>query len=134
MTEKDYVTEDVAKTLREKGFNEKCRGYFYNGVFCFSCFHNEYNKTTSTDSLVSAPSLAQAARWLREEHNIHVDVGLAEDFLNDADGNVCEERIFWAFDIYTIDSLHHFDVEDNREYDSYEEALNEGIKEVLKII
>ena len=145
MKQEDYVSFEVAKLLKEKGYDEFCNAYYHNdndkaykkltdderfeSCWQIESFSNKDNKYRD-----AAPSLAQAAKWLREEHNIHVDVGVAGDFSNDADGNVCEEWTFWVFDIYTIDSLHHFDVEDNREYSSYEEALNEGIKEALKMI
>ena len=43
MTQEDFVTLDVATTLREKGYDEKCRGYYYEGKFNFSDFGNSYN-------------------------------------------------------------------------------------------
>ena len=127
MTEKDYVTEDVARKLREKGFNEKCRGYYYNGVFCFSCFHNEYNKTNNA-SLVSAPSLAQAARWLRDEHAIWVTAFPEYDSLH--------ELI-----VYRVRITGFWNLLENKKgellslwFEKYEQALNAGLKEALEMI
>lgn len=117
MKKEDYVTEDVAKALREKGFTEKCRGYYYNGVFGFSCSHNEYNKQNDV-SLISVPSLAQAAKWLREQHKIAIDVVYGEN----------DKFCGGVIDMKTqgLKALLH--------KNTYEQALNEGIKEALKMI
>ena len=140
MKQEDYVSYDVAKLLKEKGYNEPCDSVYTNVTLVMldnRCASEDWNHLPilkNANLYTSAPSLWDAQKWLREEHNIHVDVGVAGDSSNDADGNVCEEWTFWMFDIYTIDSLHHFDVEDNREYSSYEQALNEGIKAALNFI
>ena len=133
----NYVTLEVAQLFKQSGYvlnSDKAyvlksignivKGKLYS-------FQYLLNLNYPLNNICTAPTLWEAAKWLREEHNIHVDVGVAGDSSNDADGNVCEEWTFWMFDIYTIDPLHHFDVEDNREYSSYEEALNEGIKVAL---
>lgn len=121
MKQEDYVTIEVAKLLKEKGYNEKCSSlYLSNATFIEDMYSCKDFEKKIENGFYDAPILSQAAKWLREEHNIHIDVRVG--------------WTSWMFDIYTIDSLHHFDVEDNREYSSYEEALNKGIKEALKII
>ena len=127
MTKKDYVTVYVARALKEKEFSEKSRGYFYNGVFCFSCFHNEYNKANDA-SLLSAPSLAQAVRWLRDEHSIWVTAFPEYDKMHEVV-------------VYRVRVTGYWSLLENRKgellslwFEEYEQALNAGISRALELI
>ena len=130
MEKEDYVTEDVARVLKEKGFTEKCRGYYYGGMFSISCFGNEYNKQ-NVDYCIDAPSLAQAAKWLREKHNISVEPYATASGWKWTNCKACKDVTGGTF----IDSSNnHYDtnlMDDCGSFDTYEQALNEGIKEAL---
>lgn len=69
MNKEDYVSLEVAKLLKEKGFNEKCR-YIYNT--------NHIGITTEKinselpNGCFSIPTLYEAQKWLRVKHNIDV--------------------------------------------------------------
>ena len=79
MIKEMYVSLEVAKLLKEKGFNEKCRG----------CYHSEFddndnsivmleewaaqpysNDFVDEGFLCSAPTIQMAMKWLRKVHNI----------------------------------------------------------------
>lgn len=124
MKQEDYVSYEVAKLQKEKGYNETSKSYYWNEVFYAGVFELT-NNDRKGNGYCSAPSLSETAKWLREEHNIAV----------------CPVPYKFMWD-YTI-----FDLKDFRDecgnhkilgsrvaWSSYEEALNEGIKEALKLI
>lgn len=141
MNKEDYVSIEVAKLLKEKGYPQE-----YNvGTLCRmqNKANPYYEKTRAiTQSDIDNafcifnevyPTLYEAQKWLRNNHQIHISVGMCSDYSTNADGEICAEWTFWSFGIYYTTSLHHLhDYEE--EYDTYEEALNVGILEALKQI
>ena len=78
MITEDYVSFEVAKLLKEKGFDEPCiRHWDYDDYSLYGANDipisnselqaNEYNG-------FSAPSQSMAMKWLREVHNLSVEV------------------------------------------------------------
>lgn len=76
----DFVTFEIAKKLKEKGFREECLCYyigkdlFYNiespitnNQLWFS--HNNFDNIWHRDNY-DAPTILQALKWLREEKEI----------------------------------------------------------------
>ena len=105
----DYVSFETAKLLKEKGFDEECV-YFYdwdeedeiyricsNGG---SCNNKEY------PTYYSRPTLQMAMKWLREVHNIALNIGwgeILEDkfqwwciILNQKDGSILRESEYYS--------------------------------------
>lgn len=97
MSKEQYVTFDVAKLLKEKGFdwktdfvwyehlplsldwrnkaNQKAMDYFYFNETTehHSCYRNCDKKPSYINGdIYSAPTQQMACRWLREVHNIHI--------------------------------------------------------------
>ena len=135
MKEKDYVTYEVAILLKEKGYNEPCKYYFrnYDKKFMESnglLYNKDYDNKEFDSNVVecTAPSLYEAHKWLREKHDLYIDAGITGDYAVDADGNKCDEWNFWTFDIYYITKFSGHLIDCHGVFDSYEEALNEGIK------
>lgn len=120
MNKEDYVSLEVAKLLKEKGFDEYCRNTYSeygNNITIASVFTRK--NTELNNNCYSCPTLYEAQKWLREEHHIHVCVdcnvyGWYSTLFNAGDGepilqiNGCKEH--------------------------YEEALNNGINNALKFI
>lgn len=88
-----------------------------------------------------AKDFAKAERELKIEQWVEVTIyygyaekqGMCSDYSTNADGEICDEWNFWSFSTYYTTSLYH--IHDYvEEYDSYEEALNAGILEALKLI
>lgn len=74
MIEEDYVSFEIAKLLKEKGFNEPCIG-FYNPIDgCF--FETSIRKSWNYNQhgSINAPTLQMAMKWLREVHHLHITV------------------------------------------------------------
>lgn len=132
----DYCNYELSKALKACGFDEPC-DHYYNG-------HGNLNRYADTDRInrntnghhtpsCSAPHIYHAQKWLREKWGIHVDACIYSDYSTDADGNVCDRWDFWGFDLYAVVGGEKM-VDDDGEYDSYEQALSEGIKSALELI
>lgn len=129
MRDEDYVSVEVAKLLKKKGYSDPCcTAYDKEGNV--GDFPRGINWNESYDWVISRPTLYLATKWLREQHQLHVSVGMIGDYATDADGNKVKEWTAWTFSSYYTTSLHHvFDCFGR--YDTYEEALNDGILETL---
>lgn len=133
--QEELVTLETAKLAKEKGFN----------IFTDVCFANtpnsdnkQYKKIKlhhshsvgSVDSfgniltiVAYAPTQSLLAKWLREEYNIHVTSQIGNlDFINT-----------YHYEIRYIDK-NKFMCKVNGNFKTYEEALEIGLQEVLKLI
>ena len=72
----DYVSFETAKLLKEKGFDEGC--FFVVNAINKSMMPVSW-PTTNSDvedekaSLIALPTLQMTMKWLRIEHNIHIE-------------------------------------------------------------
>ena len=85
MITEDYVSFEVAKLLRDKGFNGKCIYYYIQTKEIFK-IDIRYHTALTTQELLdlqiigekedryAAPTQAIAMRWLREVHNLSVEI------------------------------------------------------------
>lgn len=84
MITEDYVSFEVAKLLKERGFNEPF--YFFYRSDDRIIHHVVrakpliYNNTID-DEVISAPTLQMVMKWLREVHDIYITTsrGLTRD-------------------------------------------------------
>lgn len=145
----DYCSYELSKALKAAGFDEPCNyGYsvkirlepevsFGNPKIVHSKDPKNYNDNRKGIekglSFCSAPHIFHAQKWLREKWDLHIDVSPAADCSLDADGQVCEEWNYWAFDIMHVISTRRI-VESMEQYGSYEEALSAGISAALELI
>lgn len=65
----DFVTFEIAKKLNEKGFDWICSRYY--SLDNKKLKKNEY---WGYEERISAPTISQALKWLREEKKIHIGV------------------------------------------------------------
>ena len=109
MTE-ELVTLETAKLLKEKGFLQ--RKYFIN----VSTLHNCYK-------YLSVPPQSVVQGWLRETKDLHIEISYMYEN-------------YWIYDILTIPNHDLVGLSDRPiiHYKSYEEALEAGIQEALKLI
>jgi len=73
----DYVSFEVAKLLKEKGFyqdffNEITPVWKLNGNKEELAFYGDDNYPCEWEEWYSAPTLHMACKWLRKEHNLYV--------------------------------------------------------------
>ena len=129
MTE-EFVTLETAKLLKEKGFKEDVFTFYevdcVEGDMILSETYDESENFNEKNDCLSAPTQSLAQKWLRETKNIHICV------YNCACG--------YGYEISKADNGTHMassvykGTNDGEEWDSYEEALEAGIQEALKLI
>lgn len=144
MNPEDYVSYPLALALKKAGFDlEVNHVYDKNGELweegmnenaeCDYTAYFNYNKSGYIEVSASAPTLAQAQKWLRDRRGIHIDVYIYSDYSTDADGKVCDRWCFWGFELYAIGNAERVTVDDG-EYDSYEQTLSAGIAAALDFL
>ena len=88
MITEDYVSFETAKLLKEKGFDKKCRALY---TIWFDEVEgpkeDEAENWNIEPKYFSAPTLQMAMKWLREVHNIFIDI--SSRFSKNADKDVC---------------------------------------------
>lgn len=102
-----YVSIEVAKLLKEKGFCEENVYCYYQGEYendSTDVWRGEckFNWNIYNDSY-SAPTQQMACRWLREEHKIHITAEPLEMFK--------QERIVYEPIIYLLNDFDDFALE-----------------------
>ena len=123
----ELVSFETAKLLKEKGFDE----VWCNHIYCIG--YNtipEDNELLECDwrnnvkgqfHLALAPTQSLAQKWLREKHNIHVEI------YRNASG--------WGWILTTTNTGSTLlEINNDIFFDTYEEALEEGLKEGLNLI
>lgn len=134
----DFVTFEIAKKLKEKGFREECSARYYcsdeayfeeNGYHpdtesVFYCYNNDEDLGRF---YIDAPTISQVLKWLRMEKKISIEIGI-------------HYSLKWMCSIYGFsDGIADFTQYDNDSiddtiyilYDSYEQATLAGIEYVL---
>jgi hypothetical protein len=121
----DFVTFEIAKKLKEKGFKEECLCHYIgndlvyniespiaNNQLWFS--HNKFDNIWHRDN-IDAPTISQVLKWLREEKKLHVRASVY--------------FIGWCVDVTNMDGKRIYSTE--CEYYNYEQAVLVGIEYVL---
>lgn len=84
MVTEDYVTVEIARLLKDKGFDGKCR-CIYHPDDSFEMYDNFLSnrvsdvKSVESDEddsfvFVTAPTVQMAVKWLRENHGLHLEI------------------------------------------------------------
>lgn len=145
MNTNEYVSLELAKALKEAGFDWKCNAYFFfydeevdgeEVIFQDESYKCNYNSKVWVHTHYSAPTLAQAHKWLREVKGIAINV-IAHDFFEDKRraGKYHWKEVYlpccnesgqqWAeWSIYGYYPL----------FITNEEALSGGLSKMLKLI
>ena len=122
MITEDYVSFEIAKLLKEKGFDGEC-DLFYRTDEPKSIIHEASKIAYSQgidDECVITPTLQMAMKWLRKEHNLSI-----EPYYTHKQGYK-----FAVQEIPTAISL-WMDLPDEL-YSTYEEACETAIKYCLE--
>lgn len=122
------ITFETAKLAKEKGFKKESFNYYNEkGELLYD---NEFNsfgsfQGTKLDNYIDAPTQSLFQKWLREVHNIYVDIWC------NASG--------WGFNLNktcgtTIYDFHYIEDTPTGMFKTYEEALEKGLQEALLLI
>lgn len=80
----DFISFEIAKTLKEKGFPQKpdyfnySNYYDWDGLRKIHSLTNEsvwFDPKISIDNIYFAPTISQVLKWLRNEKKIHIGFG-----------------------------------------------------------
>ena len=133
------VSLEVAKLLKEKGFNEVCRNYwggFNEEPLCLcecnsgKAFDHCWNTMLEEDycdyrqTYIAAPKLEEAMDWLRWKHCLHCQVVIKE--LTDY------AAVEYVYAIADLGFHKHWIRGEYKSYKSYDEACNAAILYCLK--
>lgn len=137
MIMEDFVTFEIAKKLKEKGFKEKCIAHYWEKInehtpcfilkdnmqmdgICITDLLSEHNKA-KWSPFIDAPTIAQALKWLREKKGLHIELWTKG-----------KRPIKWHHTIHTLNHSGEREGWSSGEVcDSYEETALEGIKYIL---
>lgn len=132
MITEDYCSYEVAKLLKEKGFDWMCNSYYTNlgrvfDHFCCHYFADDEHDRVDILTQTLRPTHQMAMKWLREVHNKHCDIGYDID-------------LGWFFQIIDLKETVEYDyletkcyhTENEIGFNSYEEAVEAALKYVLE--
>lgn len=124
MKNEDFVTFEVAKLLQDKGYREDCHASYMTDetgrseltvVFGVRKFRNLLRYARYQGEYL-APTLYAAQKWVRIKGKIHIVVEL--------------NKHGWYYRLYDTEDLSLISQMDGY-VDTFEKALNDGIKESL---
>jgi len=134
MTE-EIANYDLSKLAEDKGFNWGTLAFYFRDSKQIT--NDRLGKLGSYDSssrnpgycdakdVLAAPTLSLLAKWLREKHNLHVQV----------ENNNYNKSGDWCFDICRLPSgIPIMWSKGDPTYSSYEDALEQGLLKALKLI
>lgn len=124
----DYCSFEVAKLLKEKGFDAQCRAAYtdYGKLFTTQIQQYVTNIICSKGNLWEciAPTHQMAMAWLREVHNIFIIIEpYLYDYVNEK--NKSYVTSLWQGDNYAENIT-------SKDYPTYEEAVEATLKYSLK--
>ena len=134
MITEDYVSFEIAKLLKEKGFDAECHSHYYpchypDGSIKYEkdegaqkgdkTWYNVYSLKNLPKDHYLAPTLQMAMKWLREVYKIHVAIYPYGDYS-------CDN---YQFDVYKDNRLV---VSKDDGYITYEQSCEAAIKYCLE--
>ena len=129
MITEDYVSFEISKLLKEKGFNEPCQArYGSNGSFYYERYPIEVSGCEMYNNLL-APTLQMTMKWLRETHNLHIEV-----FRTACGYLYTIVKISTGSDIYDDSYKYDGDDENSGQWTTYEKACESAIVYCLKYL
>jgi hypothetical protein len=122
------VTFETAKSIKEKEFDVEVKHYykesFPNNLMEHKLYMN-FNKYAHL--CVSVPTQSLFQKWLREAHNIHIQIQVLGQFVDGENKFYCQVIEFgenkWVSKYVSSKLIY-----------TYEEALEKGLQEALKLI
>ena len=131
MITEDRVTFEIAKLLRDKGFDEPC-DYIYDEdnlkwVYHEFIFFSGGGLVTNSKlkdingEIITAPTLQMAMKWLREVHNMYIEV--------------CTDKAYNLKDIVFQPAIYNKELNclwESDNFSTYEEAVDAALKYILE--
>ncbi len=131
MIKEAYCSKEVSKLLKEKGFNEKCRGGYHSEfddndrpiVMLEEWMAQPYNNDFVDEGfLCSAPTHQMAMAWLREEKGIAI-IPIISSILDN-------EKFLWNVKITIAKTAETYT--QGWRYEDYGEVVDDALKYCLE--
>ncbi len=141
MLTESYVSFEIAKLLKEKGFNEKVNHVYH--YYTSTPFYRRHLRDFNGEDYknlrhehYSAPTLQMALKWLREVHKIEISISYGFPFI---DGKQVFKYYWYPVKVTEKGLEYPMDDPNTAEFneemaDSYEEAIEAALLYVLKIL
>ena len=101
MLTEDFVSFEIAKLLKEKGFDELCIfKYNYEGIRMKAGLAiDEWQNSELDDNECSCPTLQMAMKYLREVHQLHISVDVSPIYgkVKDEKGRNTCGLLYWHY-------------------------------------
>jgi len=126
MITEDYVSFEIAKLLREKGFNEPCFAYydlFHDSTGTTLKLYKKFPRNPLNKQYLNVPTLQAAMKWLRKNHKIDIIPFLVSH------ETVTIDQKYYGIKVYISRRLKNFPRE---LYKTPEEACEAAIKYCLE--
>lgn len=126
MIKEQYISLDTARMLKDASFNVPCRRHYTKSGSTWETAVPETIDDSKSCTWFPCPTQALAARWLREVH--HINVYACFDYER------FDERKWFFTREHTLvndDSAVYCSITN---YNSYEEALESGLKHGLELV
>lgn len=123
----ELISFETAKLAKEKGFIGTNNTTDYVPMYIESILIEGQGEDDCRDGYYLAPTQSLLQRWLREKHEIHVE--LCVDVYDDL-----ETMCFRGFNILNMKEYDSLDSSNNDCFKIYEQALEAGLQEALKLI
>lgn len=128
-----FVPYEIAKKLKEKGFDENCLGYYRNDskTIFFSEFEINNDFILKNNYRFIAPLYQQVVDWLRDKHKLYITIYRVRSYIN--------ESHCWCLDYINNEAkiTKSYPIDKSmvgvKEKDYYT-ALTKAIEEALKLI
>ena len=132
----DFITYELAVKLKEKGFNDECHAYYEPLKHCLNLSRVfKTNSLAENYNCITAPTIYQVLKWLREKKKIFVAINIGYCYESDEipfPTNHKMEPILrgYYYGIWELDNLN--DKNTCSEYfEDYEQAALAGIEYVI---
>ena len=118
---------ETAKLAKEKGFTQNPYKIPYSYRYEFTdntgCVLS-YSLFNPSSNICTAPSQSILAKWLREEHNLHISINVG----------IPHNRFIMYYSNVIKFGKHHKSKFKSEFYKTYEDAYEIGLQEALKLI
>lgn len=127
----EIITFETAKLAKKKGFTWDVKEAYYaskdelSKIMREECW-NGYPVNTEDEAYLAAPTQSLLQKWLREVHKI-----IVEPWFYD---NSNDFSVTYAIKVAYPKTWHEHDEFVGDDYKTYEEALEQGLIEALKLI
>jgi len=136
MIKEAYCSYEVAKLLKEKGFNEYCLKNYWSSDkelhdWKWELSYNRNSDENRNTKDCAAPTQQMAMKWLREKHNLYIGINIEVGDIQMLPSYDFEETVLgYTFVIYDKETL--IWVFKDKTPRSYEDAVEAAIKYALK--